>query len=198
MQSWKSLHPVNPDSDISLDAEAESRHQKKHLSPFQTRKQRPLHMRQTLVLGIGNTLLSDEGCGIYTINYLYERYPNLPGVRLMDGGTLSFTLLDVIQGVDNLIVVDASQFQAHPGTVRCFVGEKMDRFIRAQRHSVHEVGLSDLLDMARLTESLPHKRALIGIQPAKVTWGDGPTPEVAAALPEAAQQVLDLIEQWRD
>lgn len=154
-------------------------------------------MRQTLVLGIGNTLLSDEGCGIYTLNYLSEHYSALSGVKWIDGGTLSFTLLGLIQASHYLITIDASQLHAAPGSVQCFEGEDMDRFVRGVKHSVHEVGLSDLLDMARLTGSLPARRALVGIQPKSVGWGNAPTPEVAAAIPLAARRVVDLIEQWR-
>jgi len=151
----------------------------------------------TLVLGIGNTLLSDEGVGVHALHYLAEHHPNLPDAELLDGGTLSFTLAAPIAAADGLIVVDAARLDQPPGTVRLFEGEAMDSFVKGSHGSVHEVGLSDLLDMARLTGDLPSRRCLIGIQPRELGWGEQPTPEVAAALPAAAALLLEAIERWR-
>jgi len=149
-----------------------------------------------LLLGIGNTLLSDEGVGVHVIRFLAERFKGLEQIQVIDGGTLSFTLLADVQNYDNLIVIDAAELQAAPGETRCFEGAAMDRHLRAGRKSVHEVGLSDLLDMARLSDHLPANRALIGIQPASTDWGEHPTAAVAAAIPGAADMACDLLEKW--
>lgn len=150
----------------------------------------------TLILGIGNTLLSDEGAGIHALEYLRRRHPSIPGVQYLDGGTLSFTLAGEIEEADNLIVIDAARLDALPGTVRCMAGSEMDRFLGKGRCSVHEVGLLDLMDIARLTDSFPAHRALIGIQPETVAWGDVPSPPVLKAFPEVAAHALGLLEQW--
>lgn len=150
----------------------------------------------TLVLGIGNTLLCDEGAGIHALNLLQSQNPNLPGITYVDGGTLSFTLAAYIEDCDNLIVFDAAELKAPPGTVRTMAGEKMDAFLGAARRSPHEVGLLDLFDIARLTGSLPENRALIGIQPASIEWGMSPTPKVADGLPLAVEQAVELLGQW--
>ena len=60
----------------------------------------------------------------------------------------------------------------------------------------HEVGLTDLRSIAILAGHWPERRALIGIQPQKLDWGDYPTPEVAAAIPAACRQVNSLIDGW--
>jgi hydrogenase maturation protease len=151
----------------------------------------------TLVLGIGNILLGDEGCGVRAMEYLRARFPELPGVAYLDGGTLSFTLAPAIERVSRLIVLDAAQLQAEPGTVRCFEGADMDRFLGQVKRTVHEVGLLDLLDIARLCERLPPRRALVGIQARQISWSDTLSPPVAAALPVAAEYVLALLEKWQ-
>ena len=150
----------------------------------------------TLILGIGNTLLSDEGAGIHAMHQLQSGHPDLPGVTYIDGGTLSFTLAAYLQDCTNIIVLDAAEFKASPGTVRTMVGTEMDDFLGAARRSPHEVGLLDLFDMARLTESLPANRALIGIQPKSIEWGTSPTPEVERALPIVVEQAVDLLTLW--
>jgi hydrogenase maturation protease len=140
--------------------------------------------------------LTDEGNGVHVINYLFEHHADLPDVTYLDGGTLSFTLAEAIQNHHHLIVVDAAEFHAAPGTIKTMAGEEMDAFLRGPRRSVHEVSLTDLMDIARLTESLPEKRALIGIQPHSTDWGDAPSPQTEAAIPRAAQKVLDLLDAW--
>ena len=150
----------------------------------------------TLILGIGNNLLSDEGVGIHVVNALESGHPELPGVTCLDGGTLSFTLADSVASNNRLIVVDAARTGSVPGTVSCFEGEEMDRYLTGNRQSVHEVGLSDLLDIARLTESYPEKWALIGIEPQNIDWGEQPSEPVSHAIPEAVAQILALLKKW--
>ena len=150
----------------------------------------------TLILGIGNTLLSDEGVGIHALNLFQLYHPDLPNITCIDGGTLSFTLAAYIEDCDNLIVLDAAELKAPAGTVKTMAGGQMDTFLGAARRSPHEVSLLDLFDIARLTESLPQNRALIGIQPAHIGWGMSPTEPVERALPTAVNEVVELLGQW--
>lgn len=152
-----------------------------------------------LVLGIGNTLLSDEGIGIHVIQALQAMpgYP-WPGVTLLDGGTLSFTLAVPIQEADALIVVDAAELQSPAGTLHVLEGEAMDQFLLHNRKSsVHEVGLTDLRAIALLAGHWPDRRAMVAIQPQFMDWGDAPTPTVAAAIPLACQHILQFIARWQ-
>lgn len=154
---------------------------------------------RTLVLGIGNTLLSDEGVGVHVIQALRDTpSPADDEIEYLDGGTLSFTLAVPIEAADALIVVDAAQLRGEPGSLRVFQGEGMDRFLGDHhKASVHEVGLLDLMAIARLAGRWPARRALVAIQPERVDWGETPTPRVAAAVPIACQQIRDLIGAWR-
>ena len=151
---------------------------------------------KTLVLAIGNTLLTDEGVGIHALQALQEQYPEPAGVTYMDGGSLSFTLAGAVEDADNLIVIDATQLKSEPGTVNCMVNEDMDNFLGSCKRSVHEVGLLDLLDISRLTGNLPERRALVAIQPDVIDWGDKPTESVAAAIPLVVDKIRELMGQW--
>jgi len=153
---------------------------------------------QTLVLGIGNTLLSDEGIGVHAIHYLQDNHSDLPNTNYIDGGTLSFTLAADIEEADHLIVIDAAQLHADPGTVKTFINDDMDRFLgQGNKRSVHEVGLLDLMHISRLTGHFPRQRALIGIQPQKLDWGESPTDAVSAAIPLACEQIVAQIRSWQ-
>lgn len=154
-------------------------------------------MRSTLILGIGNNLLTDEGVGVHVVRYLDEHHGGLPGITFLDGGTLSFTLAEPIAEHDNLIVVDAARLGQEPGTIRCFEGDEMDRYLTGNRQSVHEVGLMDLFDISRLSGTFPQNRALIGVEPESLEWGEFPSPKVAPAVARVADMALALANQWR-
>jgi hydrogenase maturation protease len=152
---------------------------------------------KTLVLGIGNTLLSDEGVGVHVTRHLQTLLPHSDDIEILDGGTLSFTLAVPIENADALIVADAAQLKSAPGTLQVFEGEEMDAFLMGNRRSsVHEVSLHDLMAIAMLAGHWPEKRALVAIQPEKVDWGDTPTPSVQSVIPEACRRIEGLLEAW--
>jgi hydrogenase maturation protease len=152
---------------------------------------------RTLILGIGNTLLTDEGVGIHVLQALEPSLADSPDITLLDGGTLSFTLAGPIEEADALIVVDAANIKASPGEWKLFLGEEMDAFLMGNRKStVHEVGLTDLRVIAILAGHWPEKRAMLAIQPDIVDWGEQATPAVAAAIPPVCAAIHELIKDW--
>jgi len=157
----------------------------------------PAQQGRTLVLGIGNLLLGDDGAGLHILESL-SRDPRLPAdADLVDGGTLSFTLLPLLEDADAWIVLDAARLDAPPGTVRVMQDAEMDRFVaRPGGVSVHEVSLAELMDMARLAGRLPRRRAFVAIQPERLDWAERPEPSVQVAIPRAAEAVLELLGEW--
>jgi len=155
-------------------------------------------LNKTLVLGIGNPLMQDDGVGVHVVQRLKSEYPDSPQVEFMDGGTLSFSLIGEIESAANLIVIDAAQFSDEPGSVRTFLGEEMDFFLGQQKNSsVHDVTLVDLMSIALLSDRLPARRALIGIQPGSIDWGTEPTPAIKKAIPNVCTIAAELVEKWR-
>lgn len=151
-----------------------------------------------LVLGIGNTLLSDEGIGIHVLHALAKGAPLPEDVELLDGGTLSFTLAGPIEDADALIVVDAANIQSPPGTWQLLEGDSVDAFLLGNRKStVHEVGLTDLRAIAILADHWPTRRAMLAIQPQCMDWGEQPTPVVGAVIPAVVSAIRELISRWR-
>lgn len=148
------------------------------------------------VLGIGNNLLQDDGAGVHVLQHVVlEQCPD--DVRCIDAGTVGLALMDALCDLDGVIALDAMRLGKRPGAVTVFQGEAMDRHLRNHHGSAHEVGLSDLMDALRLSDELPRQRALIGIEPESIQWGTHPTARVAAAVPEAARLVRELIAGWR-
>lgn len=156
----------------------------------------PMTIEKVLILGIGNTLLSDEGIGIHLVNAMQQKVGDIPGVTYMDGGTLSFTLAEPIAQADGLIVVDAARMKQPAGTLQVFHNEAMDRYLSGNRSSVHEVSLSDLLDIARLSETLPAQRCLVGVEPKELDWGESLSDPVAPAVERGIREILSILSEW--
>lgn len=158
---------------------------------------RPPDAPRILVLGFGNVLLSDDGAGVRILASLSSMLE--PGTAdFIDAGTLSFSLLPYIESADAMLALDAGDFEQSPGSIRLYEGAGMDDFLRsARRRTVHEVGLIDLMDMARLRDCLPRRRALLCIQPQRIDWCTQLSTPVAAALPEAARKASALLGRWR-
>lgn len=150
-----------------------------------------------VVLGFGNVLLRDDGIGVRVVERVGAAL-GAEAAEFIDAGTLSFTLLPHIEAHDALLVIDAADLERSAGSIELFEGSDMDEFLaHPRRRSVHEVGLMDLLDMARLRDCLPPRRALLCIQPSCIEWGETLSAAVAQALPAAADRAAALIDRWR-
>jgi hydrogenase maturation protease len=154
-----------------------------------------------MVLGIGNVLHGDDGFGIHVVNALNARNDSRfadATANLRDGGTIGLALLPEIEDSSALIVVDAAEIGAEPGTMRVMLGAEMDAQLSGRKRTVHEVSLADLMSAAELTGRKPKRRALIAVQPGSTDWQIEPTAPVTAAIPPACDAVLSLIERWND
>ncbi len=149
-----------------------------------------------LVIGVGNPLMSDDGVGQRLLEALAARATPHAQVEFLDAGTLGFMLLPHVEQCDALLALDAANVGGAPGEWRVVEGADFDEFVRQPRCSVHELGLHDLIDAARLTGALPARRALVGIQPERLGWGMVLSPAIEAALPAAVEAAASLLERW--
>jgi hydrogenase maturation protease len=101
-------------------------------------------MNKTLVLGLGNVLMGDEGIGVYVVRAL-EQHTLPSDIECLDGGTGGFTLLEPLEAADRIILIDAAADDNPIGTVT----RTTPRFSRDYPPTLtaHDVGMKDLLDM---------------------------------------------------
>ncbi len=151
----------------------------------------------TLVLGVGNLLLSDEGVGVHLVKRLTESYELPPGVQPLDGGTLGLDLLYYLQGVENLLIVDAVEMDKEPGTLLRLEGDEVPAFL-SLKVSPHQVGIPDMLFAAKLKDLYPPNVVLWGVQPAKLEVGLELSPAVAAQLDALMGNVVEQLAAWGD
>ena len=148
----------------------------------------------TVVLGLGNSLMSDDGAGIHALALL-ERSSELPtGVRLVDGGTVGPDLLPPVAGCEALLVLDAVDFGGRPGDVVRLDLEGGAG--RAGPRTIHEVGLETLLQDLALIREFPRRSVLFGIQPASLSPGTGLSPPVERGLEALAAAALEELRRW--
>jgi hydrogenase maturation protease len=145
-----------------------------------------------LVLGLGNVLLGDDGVGPVVLARLERDYRVPAEVRLAEGGTLGLALLGELTQAEHVILVDAVATDDPPGTLVRLRGEAVRDAVR-ERLSVHQVGVADLLDAARLIGGYPESLVLLGVVPAAIGLGVGRSRAVEAALGELVAAVAQEV-----
>jgi len=153
-----------------------------------------------LVLGLGNVLMGDEGVGVRVLERLVaERdaaHP-LAGAELVDGGTLGLDLLPLLDDADAVVMIDAVDLRLAPGSVVVLRDAELTARMGGAL-SVHQLGVGDLLAVARLRGTMPARAALVGIQPQRLEVGLELSPAVEAAVPLAAEMARAEVASMRE
>jgi hydrogenase maturation protease len=141
----------------------------------------------TLVLGIGNLLMGDEGIGVHVVRRV-ERLALPEGVQCLDGGTGSFVLLEPMQAARRIVLIDATVDGLPAGTVRRLEPRFSAEYPRTL--TAHDIGLKDLLDAFHMLGS-PAEVVLFAVSIAPLhEMGDELTPALAAHVDEIVRQVV--------
>ncbi|MCF6170104.1 MAG: hydrogenase maturation protease [Bacteroidales bacterium] len=107
---------------------------------------------KTLILGLGNVLLQDEGIGVHTLKAL-EKMEWPENVDLLDGGTGGFVLLSLFQDYKKMIIIDAALSNEPEGTINIIQPKYAKDFPKSL--STHELGLKDMIESAILLGKVP-------------------------------------------
>ncbi len=145
---------------------------------------------RVVVLGIGNTLLKDEGVGVRVVERLAAEYDLPDNVSIVDGGTQGLWLLSTLQQSDILIVVDAVLGDGPPGTIYRLERQDLPTGLRIKQ-SAHDSDLIEALNLCELLENGPRKVVVIGVQPSDITpYGLELTDVVAAKMNELVEKTV--------
>jgi hydrogenase maturation protease len=154
-----------------------------------------LNARGTVVIGLGNVVLSDDGLGVHAVRRLRERYQLAGDVELVEGGTAGLLLLPHLADARQVVIVDAIDVGAAPGTPVRLGGEECSSAFAA-RMTPHDVGLADLLGAARLSGMWPERLVLHGAQPQSTAIGTELSAPVAAAIDPLVDAIADELTLW--
>ncbi|HWA40234.1 MAG TPA: HyaD/HybD family hydrogenase maturation endopeptidase, partial [Gemmatimonadales bacterium] len=150
-------------------------------------------MPRTLVLGLGNPLMGDDGLGLAALQRLREEYEIPEMVFLVDGGTWGMNLLPLVESAEDLVLVDAINTNAVPGTVIRLERDELPRYF-AHKLSPHQIDLREVLALAEWRQTLPRDLVALGIQPLAVELGEGLSLPVANAMEDLVELVVEHLE----
>ena len=150
---------------------------------------------RTLILGLGNTILSDDGVGCRVAMALKDKL-NSPDVDIMEASIAGLDFLDLLTGYDRTIIIDAIQTgKGTPGQIYRFGPD----ILASTRHSSnpHDVNLATALELGkRLNLNLPRQIIIFAIEVKDVTsFSEECTPEVMKAIPACVKMVLQELKE---
>ncbi len=146
---------------------------------------------RTAIIGLGNPLRGDDGIGPRVIEALNRRgLP--PGVQAVEEGAGGLELLELLEGQERAVIVDAALVGREAGQFVRFTPEEARLEEAADRLSFHSAGLAETLTLARALERPLPPLVIFGVQPARTDWEEGLSPAVEAALPALVEAI------WRE
>ena len=137
---------------------------------------------RAVVLGIGNTILTDEAAGVRAVEALERAYKMPANVQVIDGGTSGMEMLEDLSNLDFLIVIDVVKTGAAAGTVVKIEGDQIPVFFR-RKLSPHQIALPDVLACLELLDTMPKEIIVLGVELISLELGMEMTPTVAAKVP---------------
>jgi len=151
--------------------------------------------RHTRVIGLGNTLLTDDGVGVYAAREIRRRLDGqFPDVDIVESEVAGFALLELMVGWERVILIDAVAFDGiEPGEVFRIHPQDLRTSLRIR--SVHEIDLPTALELGRrLGMSMPDEVLIFAVQAQDcLTLGERLNEPVAAACARAVDLVVDEI-----
>ena len=151
---------------------------------------------KTIVLGVGNQILGDDGVGIHVTNELKKRVNN-PNIIIDDAVTGGMNLLELLLGYDKAIIVDAVKTnEGETGEVKRI---PLDNFSTMHSCNPHDVSLIEAIEVAKKMgeERIPKEIIIIGIMMKEIPceFGEKLSNEIAAAVPKAVDMTLNEIKK---
>jgi hydrogenase maturation protease len=147
-------------------------------------------MKPILILGLGNLLQTDDGVGCHVAEMLMQQ--KLPeDVEVMDGGTPGVGLVNLLEGRQRVIIIDAAELQAEPGTIKRFGADQVTLTGSADRFSLHRSGVADALALARTLNITLPDIVFFGVQPERIEWGQTLSESVLVAVEKVVDAILN-------
>jgi len=150
---------------------------------------------RTLVIGLGNPLMTDDGIGLAALERLESEWEIPAEVERVDGGTWGLRLLPEIEDAGRVLLIDAVDVGRPAGEVVVLELDEIPRFLSAKL-SPHQVGVRDVLALAALRGRLPAETVAMGIQPARIEMGTEISDEARASLDELVGRVVERLADW--
>ena len=150
---------------------------------------------ETVVIGVGNPLMGDDGLGIAALESLRAGWRFEPHLELLDGGTWGLNLLPHVEAARRVLFIDAINIDAKPGTLVELEREDIPRFL-ARKLSPHQIDVKEVLALAELRGTLPEELVAVGLQPGSVEMRASLSQDLAPRLGDLVARVIQRLEAW--
>jgi len=150
---------------------------------------------ETVVLGLGNPLMADEGIGNKLIELLQSTSEQCSGVDFIDAGTGGISLLYLLENRKKAIIIDCAFMGEAPGTMKRFTPEEVKTAKKLAHLSLHEVDILKVIQLAKQLDQCPEEIVFYAIQPEKVEQKDHLSKTLQDKLPEYKKQIQTELEQ---
>jgi hydrogenase maturation protease len=143
----------------------------------------------TLIIGLGNPLRGDDGVGVRVVQTL-ATYDLPPNIRVIDGGTQGLGLVNLMEGQQRVIIVDAADIGTSPGQFVRFTLSEARLLGDEKSLSIHAAGLREALLLAQALDMLPPEVIIYGVQPLTLAWDSTLSSSIEAGLPSLTSAIL--------
>lgn len=150
-------------------------------------------VKHTLILGLGNPLLGDEGIGVRVAEEL-DKLELPAGVTVLEGGTAGVNLINLMEGYQRVIIVDAADMGRVPGSVFRFTPSEARFKTAPTLLSPHQIGFGEVLALAEALELGPPEVVIIGVQPSRIESGTGLSSELKKTIPQIIRIIHDELD----
>jgi hydrogenase maturation protease len=127
--------------------------------------------KPVIVIGLGNTLMSDEGVGVRVVQRLLDFAGRFPSVDFAEAGTGGMSILHLIRDKDKAIFIDCAKIGEEPGVIRKFTPQEIKSAKVLAHQSLHEFDLIKIINMAYKLGQCPAEVIIFGIEPQSVKPG---------------------------
>jgi hydrogenase maturation protease len=154
-----------------------------------------MHRAATIVIGLGNPLMGDDGIGLELLARLQRNWSFVPDVIFLDGGTWGMNLLPAIEDAEQVLFLDAVNAGRDPGTPLRLERSGIPRWLSIKL-SPHQIDLREVLALAELRGTLPEQTVVVGVQPGSIDLRTSLSPEAVSGLDQAAELARSTLERW--
>lgn len=150
---------------------------------------------KTIIVGIGNPILGDDGIGIHVVRTLKKQLTNDSSLCIEEAYTGGMNLLDLLKGYERAILIDAVSFsQMNPGIVKQYA---LDSFQTIHANNPHDVSFPEALRLAETLgdKQLPKDIVIIGVNVPYLCneFSESLSPKIQQSIPEAVNLVKTIL-----
>jgi hydrogenase maturation protease len=138
--------------------------------------------KDTIVIGLGNILFSDEGIGVHLIRKLSEHHDKYPSVEFIDAGTGGMNVLHLIANRKKAIIIDCVKMDKKPGTIKRFEPADVQTTKKMMHFSLHEADILRIIELSKQLGECPDQIVIFGIEPESLELGQNLSKTLSAKI----------------